>query len=65
MSEAAGGMGTALDATVKVDTTRGSATERPAAIPDHYIWDEKIGPTDDNTGQPTGGWREPTAKESK
>jgi hypothetical protein len=58
----AGASGDAKNATAK---TEPNSPDRPASIPDSYVWDEKLGPVDESTGEPTGAWREPDEKTGK
>jgi len=58
----AGGSASANDAKAK---TEPNSPDRPASIPDSYVWDEKLGPVDESTGNPTGAWREPDEKTGK
>jgi hypothetical protein len=63
MTEQAGGTGAALDVQAATSTDQGTPQQRPAGIPDDYIWDPALGPIEDTTGLPRGAWRELTEEE--
>lgn len=62
-TEPATGEGAAHDPEVSVSEEQGTPAARPEFIPEHYVWDETLGPIEDHTGKPRGAWREPEENE--